>query len=424
MDIHLWEAVGTFVLSYTLIISERIHRTVVAIVGGTLMVLLGILSQEKAIEGVDFNTLGLLIGMMVIVTIAKDTGMFQYVAIKAAKIARGEPWRILLLMSLVTAGFSAFLDNVTTVMLIVPVTFVIADNLRINPMPFLMAEVLMSNIGGTATLIGDPPNILIGSAAGLSFMDFLKNLSPVIIIMIPFVFGLYWFFWKRKLHADPELRARVMKLDERQALTNKKLLIKTLVVLGLVLIGFMLHNALHLEAATIALAGAGLLWLLNNEHPERVLKEVEWPTIFFFTGLFILVRGLEEVGVIEWLARQLLSLTGGELVATALAILWGAAIFSAFIDNIPFVATMIPLVKDIGTLSALPLQPLWWALALGACLGGNGTLVGASANLVVSGLSEKSGHRITFRQFIVYGAPVMVLTVAISTAYVWVRYLR
>lgn len=421
---EIWIAVSIFLLSYGIIISERIHRTVIAIVGGVGMVLLGIINQEQATEGVDFNTLGLLIGMMVIVTIAKDTGMFQYVAVKAAKIARGEPWRILLMMSVVTAVFSAFLDNVTTVMLVVPVTFVIADNLKINPMPFLMAEIFMSNIGGTATLIGDPPNILVGSAAGLSFTDFLQNLAPVVLIMIPVAFILFRFFWRKGLTADPSLQKRIMTLDEKEALTNKPLLIKTLVVLGLVLVGFILHNKLHLEAATIALGGAGLLWLLDNQHPERVLKEVEWPTIFFFVGLFVLVRGLEQVGVIEYLAKQLLTLTEGNLLITGLAILWGSAIFSAFVDNIPFVATMIPLVKDIGTLSTLPLAPLWWALALGACLGGNGTLVGASANLVVAGIAEKSGYKITFRKFLYYGTPVMLTTVAVSSVYMWLRYLR
>lgn len=420
----LWLAVSVFGLSYGLIISEKVHRTVVAIVGGILMVLLGILHQEQAVEGIDFNTLGLLIGMMVIVTIAKDTGMFQYIAIRAAKIAKGEPWRIMVMLSLVTAVFSAFLDNVTTVMLIVPVTFVIADNLRLNPVPFLIAEILMANIGGTATLIGDPPNILIGSAAGLSFMQFLTNLGPAVAIMIPLVFLVYRFFWRKHLHADPALQQSIMQLQERDALTNKPLLVKTIIVLGLVLVGFVLHNTLHMEAATIALAGAGLLWLLDNQNPERVLKEVEWPTIFFFVGLFVLVRGLEEVGAIEFLAHRMIEATGGDLRITALAMIWGSAIFSSVVDNIPFVATMIPLVKDIGVLSSMPLEPLWWALALGACLGGNGTLVGASANLVVAGLSEKSGYRIRFLDFLRFGAPVMFLTVLVATGYVWVRYLR
>lgn len=414
-----------FLGSYGIIISEKIHRTIVAIFGGALMIIMGIFmdfyDQHSAIAAVDFNTIGLLVGMMIIVDITKDTGLFQYVAIKSAKYAKGNPWKIMLMFSIITALFSALLDNVTTVLLMVPMTLVICDNLKINPMPFLLVEIFMSNIGGTATLIGDPPNILIGSAAGLSFMDFVMNLTPIVVIMfivlIPFIKKMYG----KKIVAREEDMARIMELNENDSIENPVLLKKSLFVLIIVILGFFFHGALGMEGATIAIFGAGLLLLLDNKNPEKVLREIEWTTIFFFIGLFTLVGGLEHVGVIGWAADKMISLTGGDLKITAITILWGGAIFSAFVDNIPFVATMIPMVHEMGSVFS-NLNPIWWSLALGACLGGNGTLVGASANLVVAGMAEKSGYKIKFMDFMKMGLVIMFITVAISNVYILFRY--
>lgn len=417
-------AIGVFLLSYGLIISEKIHRTVVTLSGGVIIILFGVISQEKAVEAIDFNTIGLLMGMMLIVSITRRSGVFEYLAIKAAKIVQGKPAAIMVSLATVTAILSAFLDNVTTVLLIIPVTFAIAGKLKINPWPFLIAEVLASNIGGTATLIGDPPNIMIGSAARLGFVDFLVNLSPVVVIHLVTMCVL-WLFYRRKLVLPPELRAEKIQLDENGQIKDRVLLIKSLLVLALTILGFLLHHYLNLESATIALAGASLLLLITREDPAYVLQAVEWPVIFFFIGLFILVGGLEQVGVIEAIARKSLQFTGGRLIATAVLILWLSAIASAFVDNIPFVVTMIPLIQDMGRLNHLPsLLPLWWALSLGACLGGNGAIIGASANVVVAGMAEKRGFLITFVDFMKVAFPLMILSIIISNIYLWLFYLR
>lgn len=415
-----------FLASYGAIISEKIHRTIIAMFGGALMIIFGIFlefyDQHSAISAIDFNTIGLLVGMMIIVGISKDTGIFQYIAVKAAKFAKGDPWKILVMFAIITAVFSALLDNVTTVLLMVPMTFVICDNLNIKPMPFLFVEIFMSNVGGCATLIGDPPNILIGSAAGLSFMDFVINLGPIVLVMFILLIPVMKMLYKKQIQTDKDSTDRIMNLNENDSIKNPALLKKSLFALGVVILGFFLHGALHMEAATIAIFGAGLLLLLDNKNPERALQEVEWTTIFFFIGLFVLVGGLEHVGVINWAAEKLLAATGGDLTITAIVVLWVAAFFSAFVDNIPFVATMIPLVQDLGHVFS-DLGPLWWSLALGACLGGNGTLVGASANLVVAGMSEKAGHKIKFFDFMKIGLVIMVITVAISNVYLLLRYL-
>ncbi len=423
MPIFFWLTIGLFLLTYAIIISEKIHRTVVALAGASLMVILGILNQEKAIEGVDFNTLGLLIGMMIIVGIARHSGMFQYVAIWASRLGRGRPVPIFILLGVITALFSALLDNVTTVLLMVPVTFVVANNLKVNPKPFLISAILLSNIGGTATLIGDPPNILIGSAAGLTFNEFLINLAPISLI-ITFTTSCLLFLWYRKdLVTAPENSAEIMKFKPEEALSNIPLLKKSLFVIAVVLAGFFTHSLTHLEGATIALAGAALLLLLTMNDPEEHLRGVEWTTIFFFIGLFILVAGLASVGAIRILAEQLIILTEGSLVKTVLAVLWGSAIFSAIVDNIPFVATMIPLIKDVGALSGLALAPLWWALALGADIGGNATIVGASANVVVSGMAHKEGHPISFFEYLKVAVPMTFIALLICTVYMYARYL-
>lgn len=416
-------AIVIFAVTYLIIISEKIHRTVAALAGAILMILLGIINQEDAIRGVDFNTLGLLIGMMVIVGIAKDCGMFQYVAIWASKAGKGRPLPIFVLLGLITALFSAFLDNVTTVLLMVPVSFVVAHNLKLNPKPFLLSAILLSNLGGTATLIGDPPNILIGSAAKISFNDFLINLGPISLIATLVTMGLLVLWYKKILIATPDAQENIMRFKPEEAITDKPLLIKSLITLSVVLVGFFTHSVTHLEGATIALGGAALLLLLTLNDPEEHLKHVEWTSIFFFVGLFIVVTGLEHVGAIRLMAEKLLEMTGGNATITTLAVLWGSAVFSAIIDNIPFVATMIPLIKDVGTISGIALGPLWWALALGADIGGNATIIGASANVVVSGMAEKEGHKIGFIEYMKLAVPMTFIALILCTGYVYIRYL-
>ncbi|OGY87666.1 MAG: hypothetical protein A2233_01820 [Candidatus Kerfeldbacteria bacterium RIFOXYA2_FULL_38_24] len=423
MNTAFYLSLAIFVVTYAIIISEKIHRTVIALAGAVLMIALGILSQEQAIEAIDFNTLGLLIGMMVVVSIAKQSGMFQYVAIWASKISRGKPLIIFCLLSFITALFSAFLDNVTTVLLIIPVTFVIANQLKIHPKPFLIAAILLANIGGVATLIGDPPNIMIGSASGLGFNAFLFNLGPISLIVAIVTIGLLLLTYRKKLITSPEARAAIMKFDPKEAITDKKLLIKSLVVLGVVIVGFFIHGTLHLEGATIALFGAALMLLLTMHDPEHSLREVEWTTIFFFTGLFILVGGLEEVGVIHKIADLFVATIHNNPVSGTIGLLWMSAIVSAVIDNIPFVATMIPIIQNIGQMSSLPLTPLWWALALGADIGGNATLIGASANVIVAGMAAKEDKKIGFFEYLKIAVPMTLVALILCTVYMYFRYL-
>lgn len=422
-EIQVIVAITVFLLTYAVIITEKLHRMVVAMFGAVVMIILGIIGQEEAVKAIDFNTLGLLIGMMIIVGITRRTGIFEYLAVKAAKQAKGEPMGILVMLSIITAIASAFLDNVTTVLLIVPVTFSITRALDVNPLPFLIAEILSSNIGGTATLIGDPPNIMIGSSVGLSFNDFVLNLAPVVIVVQIATIFAFKYMYRNDLHVDDALKAKIMSFNELDEIKDYALLRKSLFVLGLTILGFVLHGWLHLESATIALAGAILLLVITREEPEDILLAVEWPTIFFFVGLFVIVGALEHVGVIRWVAEESLKLTGGALAPTAILILWLSAIGSAFVDNIPFVATMIPLIKAMGQLSGMDLMPLWWSLALGACLGGNGTIIGASANVIVAGLAEKNGVVIGFKQFMKAAFPLMLMSIAISHVYLWLRYL-
>lgn len=420
-------AVVIFVAAYALIISEKVHRNIFGIVGAMLMILCGILSQEVAIHHIDFNTLGLLIGMMTIVNITAETGLFNFLAIWAAQRVKANPMKLLLALALLTAVCSALLDNVTTVLLTVPVTFSITSQLKVDVKPFLIAQILASNIGGTATLVGDPPNIMIGSAVGLSFMDFIIHLTlPAIIIFLVTVFLLEMIYGK-SLHTTPELQEQVMKLNAAKQISNKPLMKKCLVVLALTMSLFVAHSALGLESATAALSGAGLLLLITFTRDEemiaKVLSKVEWTAIFFFAGLFILVGGLVETGVIKWLAEEGIKITHGSVEGTAILILWMSAIASAFVDNIPFVATMIPLIKDMGAMGLSNLEPMWWSLALGACLGGNGTLIGASANVVVASMAAQHGRQISFIGFMKIAFPLMILSIIISTAYVYLRYL-
>lgn len=424
-NVQLITATVIFVATYALIISEKIHRSSVALAGGLLMLLVGILNFEEAKKALELNTIGLLIGMMIIVGITRRTGVFEFLAIKAAQWAEGKPVKILLAMSVITAVLSALLDNVTTVLLVVPVTFSIVDTLRLNPMPFLVTEIIASNIGGTATLIGDPPNIMIGSAVPeLSFMDFIINLAPIAFLVFLVTSGIICWLYRKELTYNPDLAAKLTAINPLDEMKDYALMKKSLFVLGLTIVGFGLHQTFHWDSSVVALSGAVLLMVIAREEPEDVLLTVEWPTIFFFVGLFILVGGLEKVGVIHAIAEGALKLTGGEMLTTSMLVLWLSAIASALVDNIPFVATMIPLIKTMGQLGGITnLEPLWWSLALGACLGGNGTLIGASANVIVAGIAEKNGVPISFWGFMKIGFPLMIVSILMSTIYVYLVYL-
>ena len=417
-----------FIIMYVFIASEKINRTVVAMLGSLLMVLTGIITQEKAIHHIDFNTLGLLIGMMIIVAITGQTGVFNYIAIYAAKVAKGEPKRILIILALITAVCSAFLDNVTTVLLIVPVTISITKKLKVDPIPFLITQIIASNIGGTATLIGDPPNIMIGSAVKeLTFLAFIQNLAPIAVINLIVVVGILSFLYRKKLMAQDSLKAEIMKLEPETEIKDRRLLKKSLGILMLTLLGFFMHQSLNLESSTIALTGGFLLLAtVGKKHNfiESVLEKIEWGTIFFFIGLFIAVGALIETGIIKQIALYCFEITKGEVLETSLLVLWLSAIISAFLDNIPFVATMIPLIFDMGNMGIVNLEPIWWSLALGACLGGNGTIIGASANLIVAAMAAEKGHNISFVKYLKVGFPVMLLTILISTIYVYLRFLN
>jgi Na+/H+ antiporter NhaD/arsenite permease-like protein len=412
-----------FIVSYIIIVTDKIDRVIVALGGGTAMVLVGLLNQQNAFKAIDYNTLGLLISMMVIVMITRHSGVFEYLAIKAVKISNADPLRLLLLLSLITAVFSAFLDNVTTILLILPITLDICKELRLKPVPFIISQVFASNIGGTATLIGDPPNIMIGSSANLGFMDFIFNTAPVCIVILAVSTLAFALMYRKNLHTKPEYKEKVLKMDENDAIKDKRLLRKCLIILGLTVLGFILHGKLGLESSTIAISGAVLLLLVSGIKSEKIFKEVEWKTIFFFAGLFMLVGGIEQAGVLEFIANGIHSIAGDNLILLTLSILWFSAILSAFVDNIPFAATMIPLIKDIGAISGITLGPLWWALSLGACLGGNGTIIGASANVVASGMAEDNGHKISFVAYFKICFPLMLVTVAIATVYLLLFYL-
>ena len=420
-------AIVIFVAAYALIISEKVHRTIVGIFGAMLMILFGIINQETAIHHIDFNTLGLLMGMMIIVNITSETGLFNFLAIWAAKKVKARPVALLVALSAITAVCSALLDNVTTVLLTVPITFSITSQLKVDVKPYLMAQIISSNIGGTATLIGDPPNIMIGSAVGLSFMDFIQNMTLVSVAIFIVVQGVLVALYGSKLKTTPELQDKVMRLNAKSQIADKALLKKCLAVIFITITLFTLHGALGLETATAALTGAGLLLLITYTRNEamiaKVLSTVEWLAIFFFAGLFVLVGALVETGVIKAMAAEALTITNGNVPMTAMLILWMSAFASAFIDNIPFVATLIPLIQDMGQMGLSNLEPMWWSLALGACLGGNGTLIGASANVVVASLAAQHGKQISFIGFMKVAFPVMILTIIIANIYIWIWHL-
>ena len=427
-------ATTLFVITYVVVMTEKVNRAIVALVAAGLMIISGVLDQKAALEGVDFNTLGLLIGMMAIVAITRQSGVFQYLAIWSAKKVNARPWGILVMLSLVTAVTSAFLDNVTTVLLIVPVALVITEELKVNPYPYLFSMIFSSNIGGTATLIGDPPNIMIGSAVGLTFNDFVYHLTPAIIVVMAATLVPIYLVWGRHLTAADADRQRVMQFNEREAITDPRLLRQCLAVIALVVLAFVLAHPLGLEVATIALFGAAVLMLLHNlghqaedqaKNVHHVFSEVEWVTIFFFIGLFIVVHGVDTTGLLKLLADWVVQMTGGDLTATAMVVMWVSAVLSAVVDNIPFVATMIPVIKSMAPTfgGSEQLLPLWWSLSLGACLGGNGTLVGASANLVVAGMAERTGNPIRFLRYTFLAFPLMLLSIVICNVYVYWRYL-
>jgi Na+/H+ antiporter NhaD/arsenite permease-like protein len=429
-----------FLATYAVILSERLDRTMVALAGGAVMIAAGVLSQEEAVAAIDFNTLALLIGMMLIINILKRTGVFRYLGWRTAALVDGNPWLLLLCFVLVTATASAFLDNVTTILLMIPVTFAICDDLGLDVRPFIIAQVIASNIGGTATLIGDPPNILIGSATGLDFVAFLTNLAPLVLILLVLAVAGFWVIYGRRGRLgmpSTQERAALAEARDTAQIGDRRLLRHSLAVLSLTLVGFLLHGILHLEAGTIAMFGAIILLLVSRVDVHQVLSEVEWSTIFFFVGLFVLVGGVEKLGLLEQIARRMVDLTAGNLVLTTLLLLWLAAMISAIVDNIPAVATLIPLtfsvarllvpdlanVDDMAVATHPDVVPLWWALSLGACLGGNGSMVGASANVVAVGLAERRGITIGYWGFTRIGLPITFVCLVVSSLYLWLRYL-
>ncbi len=420
-------------IAYVFIALEKIPKVTIALIGAAITILLGLVSQTKLVDGsinphyfinfVDFNVIFLLVSMMIIVSIATRSGMFNWIANELLKLTKGHPKLVLFTLGVFTAVTSAFLDNVTTVILIMPVTFFIAEQLEINPLPFLITEILSSNIGGTATLIGDPPNIIIGSAAGLSFMDFLNELTGVVLVILMIIVGLMTFIFRKSLKAAPEKMAAVANLDNSKTITDYPLMIRSAIVLGLVILGFVLHDITHIETCVTAMLGASFLLLF--EKPKDILGDVEWNTIFFFIGLFIIIGGLEASGGIALMAKWILAVTKGSQEATAMIILWASGFISGIIDNIPYTATMTPMLLEIEkTMGADYTFPLWWCLSLGACLGGNMTIIGAAANVIVSETSAHHGHPIKFMQFLKYGFVTMIISLVISSVYVYIRFLH
>ncbi|SFA51813.1 possible tyrosine transporter P-protein [Parageobacillus thermantarcticus] len=431
-NLQYYAAIAIFLITYAIIISEKINRAVIAMLGAALMIIFGIVDVHKAFtHHIEWGTITLLIGMMILVGITSKSGFFQYVAIKTAKLAKGRPLRILVMLSLLTGTLSAFLDNVTTVLLIVPVTFSITRMLQVNPVPYLISEVLFSNIGGTATLIGDPPNIMIGSAnKHLDFNAFLFNLAPIVLIIMIVTVSILAFIYRRQLKTDEKLVNQLLSVNEAEYIKDAALLKKSVSVLFLTILGFILHSVIHVDAAVIAMTGAVILMLIGvREHEiEDVFTSIEWVTIFFFAGLFTLVGGLVDIGLIKSLAEKALEVTGGDISVAAYFILWVSGLASATIDNIPFVATMIPLIKDMAVGMGLSpdsaqIEVLWWALSLGACLGGNGTLIGASANVIVAGIASREGHGFSYMDFLKIGAPLTFIALLLSHVYLFIRYL-
>lgn len=416
-------AVLIFIAALAVIFTEKVHRTKVAVIAGVLVVVTGTLTQDKAIEAIDFNTIGLLAGMMIVVRQAEKSGLFNYMAIRAGQLSHGKPFRLIVSLCLITAVLSALLDNLTTILLVVPITFLLADTLDLPPLPLIIAEVMASNIGGTATLIGDPPNILIAGATGLNFVEFLVNMGPIAAVTLVFVVLGIYAFYRKELLVPVKKREALMLLDARASIHDRRLLRMHLPVLGLILIGFFLHGMLGLEPATVALAGAAVMLLISTQPVEQALEEIEWATLFFFIGLFVIVGGLEETGALEKVAKAITDVTEGNFNATILGIAWASAFASAAVDNIPFTATMIPVIRQVQEISGSSSDTFWWALALASGFGGNGTMIAAAANVAASGLAERAGYPISFYSFLKIGFPVMIGSMLIATAYLYLRYL-
>ncbi len=414
-------AIIIFLVVMLAIISEKVNRAIAAMAGALLMIIFNILSVEQGLHHIDFNTIGVLIGMMLFVSVVKNSGVFEYIAIFSAKKSKGDPWKIMLCFVILTAVLSAVLDNVTTVLLIGPMTIVITQILNINPTPFLVTQILASNIGGTATLIGDPPNIMIGSAANLSFADFIINLGPIVLIILFLTILCFKFMFKKQLFVDDKAKEKILNLDEKKAIKDKPLLIKSIIMIIFILLGFILHNVLNLESSIVALTGATIMMFIGKQDVDEILSSIEWSTIAFFGGLFVIVGGLVEVGIINNITQYLISATSGHLVLTMLVILWLSAIISSFLDNIPFVATLIPLILTMQG-QGIDVMPIWWATSLGACLGGNGTLIGASANIVLANVGQKNGYPISFKDYFKIGFPLMIFSILISTIYLLIRF--
>lgn len=415
-------AVSTFLIALGLIAAERFHRTKVALLGAAIVTLfVGEFDQEKAIESVDFNTIGLLVGMMILVYVTQQSGVYDYIAVKAGQFSKGRPFAVVLSMALTTAVLSALLDNLTTILLVVPVTFLLCDTLDIDPIPLIVIEVMASNIGGTATLIGDPPNIIIAGHTGLSFNEFILNLAPIVVVTLAIVIGLLYLYMRKSFQTTEENRRYVMRLDASASITNSTELRRTGPVLLLTILAFFAHQQLHIEPATVALAGAAVALLVTTVPLDKALSNIEWPTLFFFVGLFVMVGALEETGAIEEVANFAKDLTGGDRTAELIGIIWISAVGSAIVDNIPFTTAMLPVVSELQ--GAGGDDAYWWALSLGACFGGNATLVAAAANVAAAGLTERAGKPLGFRTFLKIGVPVTLISVVLATFYVWLRYI-
>ena len=414
-------AVAVFLIVILLIITERVHRTAAAMAGAMVLILTGVMSADKALSYIDFNTIGVLVGMMIFVAIVRRSGMFEYIAVRAAKAVHGDPWKIMVAFTLITAVLSAILDNVTTVLLVGPMSIAIARMLKIDPVPFLMGQILASNVGGTATLIGDPPNIMIGSAAHLSFMDFLDNTGFAVLFILAVLILLMKIVYEKKIELGTVDTGAIEKLDPSKSITNRALMKKGIIVLICVIVGFMFHDKLGIESSVIALTAAAVMLIIGREDVNEAIQDVEWTSILFFMSLFVVVGGLTETGIIKELASKIIDATNGHPMVTMLVLLWASALLSSILDNIPFVATLIPLILAMQA-DGIDVTSFWWAISLGACLGGNGTMIGASANVVLSDISTKHGYPITFKSYLKVGMPFMLLSIVISTVFLVVKF--